>query len=398
MTENSVLAKTHYLAGGFQYKNNVLQFFSQAEGYVKKEANNYSYVFNYTDHLGNIRLSYTDTDNNGTIDIDEIVEENHYYPFGLKHESHISSNAYQMKYNGKELQTELGLNLYDYGFRNYDPAIGRWMNMDNLAEKFIIHSPYHYAGNNPVLNLDIDGNEFTTSAWRWVNRLLDEYYRKKEHNAKNLDDLNAKIAAGGSDRQIANWNRQKERLAEKNVVLDVVMSEIDILSASDQVYDVVQNNRGTSSDVSGSTTTTNQTTFNSSNGYVQISVSSGTSVGLFAHELKHAYDFEAGNFSLGLTKNNGQTNIFGGTLLFYDLNDEFDGYKRGDLFGTNEYLFSPLDVIRRKGYDSRIPTGPYSSINHPIISRIKQNPQSAANVFNAAFRINGKTYVPNPNQ
>jgi RHS repeat-associated protein len=33
------------------------------------------------------------------------------------------------KYNGKELDRMHGLDLYDYGARNYDPAIGRWKAM-----------------------------------------------------------------------------------------------------------------------------------------------------------------------------------------------------------------------------------------------------------------------------
>ena len=104
-----------------------------------------------------------------------ILEENNYYPFGLKHKNYnVTSKqytqeggailiedcvncSYKYKYNGKEWQDELGLNFYDFGLRNYDPAIGRWFNTDPLAEKRYELSLYNYVQNSPLFRFDPNG-------------------------------------------------------------------------------------------------------------------------------------------------------------------------------------------------------------------------------------------------
>ncbi|WP_261511752.1 RHS repeat-associated core domain-containing protein [Chryseobacterium paludis] len=148
---SAMITQTDYL-DGFQYKDAVLQFVPSAEGYYDFVKN--KYIYNYTDHLGNVRLSYQ----KGTSGL-EVIEENNYYPFGLKHEGYnglAGNSAYQWKYNGKELQ-ETG--MYNYGARFYMPDIGRWGVVDPLAEKMTRHSPYNYAFNNPLRFIDPDGRD-----------------------------------------------------------------------------------------------------------------------------------------------------------------------------------------------------------------------------------------------
>ncbi|MDP9957615.1 RHS repeat-associated protein [Epilithonimonas hungarica] len=134
--------------------NMILSFFPTAEGYYDFE--NLRYIYQYKDHLGNVRVSYV-KDGNAL----KIMDTNDYYPFGM---SFIRSSQqsvydpmaipYNYKYNGKELQ-ETG--MYDYGARFYMPDVGRWGVVDPLAENSRRWSPYTYAYNNPIRFIDPDG-------------------------------------------------------------------------------------------------------------------------------------------------------------------------------------------------------------------------------------------------
>jgi len=152
--EGATTSTTNYL-NGFQYKDNVLEFFPTAEGYVQNENGVLGYVFQYKDHLGNVRVSYKRNAQN----VLEIVEENNYYPFGMLHKgyNHYVPGIVKNKkgYNGKELQDELGLNMYAMDLRQYDPAIGRWVVHDPIVHNS--QSPYSAFNGNPIYWADPSG-------------------------------------------------------------------------------------------------------------------------------------------------------------------------------------------------------------------------------------------------
>ncbi|WP_378187392.1 DUF6443 domain-containing protein [Aquimarina sp. W85] len=159
-------------AGNYIYENGELKFFNQPEGYIEPSTvSGYDYIYQYKDHLGNIRLSYLDKNADGDIDLipgsaaHEIREEKHYYPFGMQQQlgvDHPSSaiNGTQNKYQtyiGKELNKNLGYNMLEMDWRHYDPAIGRFVAIDAMAESFEDYTPYHYSNNSPIMYKDPTG-------------------------------------------------------------------------------------------------------------------------------------------------------------------------------------------------------------------------------------------------
>lgn len=140
---------TFEYCGNWIFRDSTLHDILFDGGYISFERNTPHVHFYFRDHLGNVRV-VTDRDGN-------IEQSNHYYPFGATFGESTNPNLQWFKYNGKELDTMYGLNLYDYSARAHDPLLGRFTTQDPLQEKCYGMNPYGYCVNNPVRYIDPDG-------------------------------------------------------------------------------------------------------------------------------------------------------------------------------------------------------------------------------------------------
>ena len=148
-------------------------------GQVKVQNNSVIGRYYYLkDHLGNIKMT---VNSGGTV-----IGYNDYYPFGKIMPGNRSldnasvDNRY--KFTSKERDTETG---YDYfGARYYDSFIVRWLQVDPLAEKHRVFSPYNYAQDNPIRFIDPNGMETPEE-----KKTREKEEQKLKEQAAQIEDL-----------------------------------------------------------------------------------------------------------------------------------------------------------------------------------------------------------------
>ncbi|MDQ0639308.1 RHS repeat-associated protein [Pedobacter sp. W3I1] len=170
---------------GIQYKaDGTIDFILTGEGLARRNGTEYTYEYNLTDHLGNVRVTFYKNPTTGQL---EVLQRDDYYAFGLRKDPVVIAGTNKYLYNGKELQEEL--NEYDYGARFYDPVIGRWNVIDPLSVIYEASSPYVYGSSNPITFVDPDGR--STEDWMNEHGLTDKdvtnVYKANDENNGNDD-------------------------------------------------------------------------------------------------------------------------------------------------------------------------------------------------------------------
>lgn len=155
------IEKRDYI-GNFEYVNGVLESVMHSEGRYRSATAKHEYHFK--DHLGNTRLVYCDlgTTPDGKIDVaTEILQESHYYPYGLEFNGHYiqqSGYDYRYKFNDIERLKDLDVGIDMAYYRGLDPTIGRWMQVDPKSELMYGFNPYNSMNNSPLMYIDPNGD------------------------------------------------------------------------------------------------------------------------------------------------------------------------------------------------------------------------------------------------
>lgn len=199
--------------GNYVYENNVLKQITHPEGYIEPDGSGWQYVYRYSDIWGNTRLTYADDNGNGQIDgSSEIRREQNYYPFGLEHKGY-NNVSYGVKnnlktYQGQEFTEDLGLNTHEWKYRISDPAIGRFWQIDPLAEDYTYNSTYAFQENKLGMGVELEGLEKVD-----FKKMLKEGTQK---TSDALGKLGNNFTTGEAKRQMQNGMSKDPLVEVKN--------------------------------------------------------------------------------------------------------------------------------------------------------------------------------------
>jgi len=310
----------------------------------------YTYVANESNVSASTSVYFDDfniihTRNTSTL---QVVQTTDYYPFGLA----MAAQSYQKqstldndyKFNGIEEQDEFDLNIYAAFYRNLDPSLGRWWQIDPKSEEYHSWTPYNSMGDNPIGIMDPLGDE-------WLDKVKDKAKATKISN--DLDLANATLVRDNAklQKRIGRAEQKGNQDKAEKLTMSQVNNNISIIINDNSKNNLVKMEASNvkftfnlSSSGSGG-----QTRLDNKIGAVVIEAIE-SSLGNMVHEVQHGAD-------IGTGKN--RMPIFGGMpSLSTDEEERYEkrGYMAQVAADRSSMPSSNLDKTPR---NPRGVTGPY---------------------------------------
>jgi len=155
------------------------------------------------------------------------------YPFGMQMPGrNFSADKYRYGFNGKEKDKDINsLTAYDYGFRIYNPAIGKFLSVDPLQQNYPELTPYQFASNRPIEGIDLDGLEFLSASNSYVL-----FFVQYDPKIKKVTSLTVHYDLSNNNRPYGLDEALKSRTNCSNCIgVDAVVGIFDLVKKSSLV-------------------------------------------------------------------------------------------------------------------------------------------------------------------
>ncbi len=243
------------------------------------------------------------------------IQHLHYLPFGEDwvDQRNSSWNA-PYTFSGKEKDVETGYGYF--GARYYDSGLSIWLSVDPMSDKYPSMSPYNYCANNPVILVDPDGRCFKTDE---DLNIIAEY---RAELTRQRNEIEAKIQQG-TDRE--NFKTELSEISQTEFELKQLET-----STTEYTFRIEKN----ADPRKGGTFFMEK----SGNDYIGIIQINFKDLGIYSHELKHAFQFD--NKELSFLQDGKTVGTMG------SIHTEREAYNRSFFVGQNYLNIPTNDQIR----------------------------------------------------